>query len=580
MNNKREFDLKMHSSVSLSPPDLCVCPRWSPLANCEPQDHTSLNECRAGSHVLPRPFPRPFVRIPRSVRPLASPTARVSSEGAPGTMGDLGDFEDEKELSRSVGRHPAGPSGSSRRRRAGSEGEIGHRGTWEFGSKGEIGHRGTWEFGSKGEIGHRGTWKFGSEGEIEHRGTWEFDLRRVVRLKSFRSFSDVAQEYSHGEEYGKGGSKPTGGNSDVRAASTTHDRPRRTRKYVSGDTTRAHGRVPYPSDCDGSFVDTGFSDGDAQYEANARHRISGSDPPGNLLVPHTFPADTGTSRNTVLNKTTHADVISSADMNRMNKPASHTDNKQIVEKNETRLARKSTHNSVRTDLAGGPSKPRSRLCRPKKRERRYLSSGVPQLGHGRGGGRSNRKAFPKRRLEGGRYSILLRRGQRTAPSAQRDLEGQLVLNMRRVEHHNETRSVYDVEEVVDPEINDCFCEYSSQLKCLGERITKIPSRIVGNVTWFIVRMSSVQHLDVEVMAQYPSLRIMSLEENNLTAIPRGVFSKQNILKHLYMSKNNIRTLDKDSCQGLRSLLTFFLDKNSLEIVELSCFIHTPALITL
>ncbi|ROT83782.1 hypothetical protein C7M84_022965 [Penaeus vannamei] len=464
----------MHSSVSLSPPDLCVCPRWSPLANCEPQDHTSLNECRAGSHVLPRPFPRPFVRIPRSVRPLASPTARVSPEGPRDTMGDLGDFEDEKELSRSVGRHPAGPSGSSRRRRAGSEGEIGHRGTWEFGSQGEIGHR----------------------------GTWEFDL------KSFRSFSDVAQEYSHGEEYGKGGSKPTGGNSDVRAASTTHDRPRRTRKYVSGDTTRAHGRVPYSSDCDGSFVDAGFSDGAAQDETNARHRISGSDPPGNLLVPHTFPADTGISRNTVLNKTTHADVISSADMNRMNKPASHTDNKQIIEKNETRLARKSTHNSVRTDLAGGPSKPRSRLCRPKKRERRYLSSGVPQLGHGRGGGRSNRKAFPKRRLEGGRYSILLRRGQRTAPSAQRDLEGQLVLNMRRVEHHNETRSVYDVEEVVDPEINDCFCEYSSQLKCLGERITKIPSRIVGNVTWFIVRMSSVQHLDVEVMAQYPSLRIM------------------------------------------------------------------------
>ncbi|XP_047494569.1 relaxin receptor 2-like [Penaeus chinensis] len=427
------------------------------------------------------------------------------------------------------------------------------------------------------------------EGELGHRSTWKFDLRRVMHFRSLRSFNDVTQEYSHSKEDGERVSKPTWGKSNVGTGRKINNRLRRTGKYATEITATARERISYSSACDSSIVDTEFCDGVAQDKTSARLRISGAGPPGSLLVSHTIPANTDLSSNTDLNKATHADIISSLGMNRVSKTASHVDlkreifkqqNKQTIEKNETGLPGKPTHDSVGFDLAGGPCKPRSRLCRPKKRERRYLNSGVPQMGHGHGGGRSNRKPFPKKRLEAGRYNILLRRGQGTAPPPEKDLQGQLILNMRRVEHHNETRSAYDVEEVVDPEINDCFCEYSSQLKCLGERITKIPSRIVGNVTWFIVRMSSVQNLDVEVMAQYPSLRIMSLEENHLTSIPRGVFSHQNVLKHLYMSKNNIRNLYKDSCQGLRSLLTFFLDKNSLEVVELSCFAHTPALITL
>ncbi|XP_063594844.1 uncharacterized protein LOC134771809 [Penaeus indicus] len=473
-------ELIMDLLDSMKKCDLCVCPRWSSLANCEPEpkDNTSMSECKAGSDVLPRPFPSPFVRNPRSERPLTSPIAHVSPHAPPVKKGEVGDFADGKEyiLSRSsADRLRAGPPAGPRRRRAHSEGELGHR------------------------------------------SPWNFDLRRVMRFKPFRSFSDVTQEYSHSKEDGERVSKPTWGTSNVGTGRKMNNRLRRTGEYATEITTTARKRLSYSVACDSSFVDTGFCDGVAQDKTSARLHISAAGPPGSLLVSHTLPANTDLSSNTDLNKATHADMISSSGMNRVSKTASHVDlktektkqqNKQTIEKNETGLAGKPTHDSVGFDLAGGPCKPRSRLCRPKKRERRYLSSGVPQMGHGHGGGRSNRKPFPKKRLEGGRYNILQRRGQGTAPPPERDLQGQLILNMRRVEHHNETRSAYDVEEVVDPEINDCFCEYSSQLKCLGERITKIPSRIVGNVTWFIVRMSSVQNLEVEVMAQYPSLRIM------------------------------------------------------------------------
>ncbi|XP_047494628.1 uncharacterized protein LOC125042785 [Penaeus chinensis] len=560
-------ELIMELLDSMRKCDLCVCPRWSSLANCEPQpkDNTSIGECKTRHDVLPRPFPRPFFRNPRSDRPLTSPANHFAAHAPPTKEGELGDFDDKREhkSSRSrVGRQPAGPSSSGLRRRRGYP-----------------------------------------EGEIGLRTVWKFDLPRVMHFKALRSFNDV--EDSQNKEYGDMATKPTRRNKNKIYEGLT-----RTRKFATQDTASSQKLTSDPLACDTPFVDTALCGGVLQDETDARHSISGTGPLGSLSVSHAFPTNTGIPSNNNINKTTFKNMIhklpqilkttppksihtleasasSPTALNEVGKAISRAGlnsqkfehgKKRITEKNETGFAEK--QNSVRFDPAGGSCPPWSRLCRPKKRERRYLSSGVPQMAHGHVGARSNLKPFPKRRLEDSLYNILLRRGQGTALPPLKDLEGPLILNMRRVEHHNETRSAYDAEEVVDPEINDCFCEYSSQLKCLGKRITRIPSGVVGNVTWFIVRMSSVRHLDIDVMAQYPSLRIMSLEENHLTSIPRGVFFNQNVLKHLYMSKNHIKYLHKDSCQGLRSLLTFFLDKNGLEFAELSCFMHTPSLVTL
>ncbi|ROT63022.1 hypothetical protein C7M84_019101 [Penaeus vannamei] len=563
-------ELIMELLDSMKKCDLCVCPRWSPLANCEPQseDNMSISECKTRIDVLSRSFPpRPFVRNPRSDRPLPSPAAQLDLQAPSAKKDALGVFGEYESSRRKLGRNPAGLSSSGlRRRRAHPEGELGHRTAWKFDHPQEV------------------------------------DFKA---FRTFNSFNDVALEHSRSKEYGDTASKATWRTKNIRTVSKTLDKLRRTRKFVTEDTTSIHKSISDSSACDTSFVDTVLCDGVAQGETSTRHSISGRGPLGSLSPSHAFPADTARSSNNDMNKATYTDMIdkvphisekttsdslhvlkastpSPGGVNEVDETASHErlkietlEHRNKRTENESGLAER--HNSVKADPTSGPCKPRSSLCRPKKRERRYLSSVVPQMAHG---SFSNRKPFPRRHLEDGRYNILLRRGQGTPPPPRKDLQGQLILNMRRVEHHNETQSAYDVEEVVDPEINDCFCEYSSQLKCLGERITRIPSRVVGNVTWFIVRMSSVRHLDVDVMAQYSSLRIMSLEENHLTSIPRAVFSNQNVLKHLYMSKNQIRYLHKDSCQGLRSLLTFFLDKNNLEIVELACFVHTPVLVTL
>ncbi|XP_063590136.1 uncharacterized protein LOC134767017 [Penaeus indicus] len=503
--------------------DLCVCPRWSSLANCKPQpkDNTSISECRTRHNVLPRSFPRSFARNPRSARPLTSPAEHLAAHAPPATKGEPGDFENKREHKssrRRVSRHPAGPSSSGLRRRRGHP-----------------------------------------EGEIGLGTAWNFDLPRVMHFNALRSFSDA--EDSQNKEYGDMGTKPTRRNNKIRAENKIHEGLTRTRKFATQDTASSQKPTSDPLACDTPFVDTALCGGVLQDETDARHSISGTGPLGSLSVSHAFPTSTGISSNNNINKTTFTDMIhrlpqiletttpksihtlkasvsSPAAVNEVGKTTSRAGlnsknlehgKKRITEKNEIGFAEE--QNSMRSDPAGGSCPPWSRLCRSNKREKRHLSSGVPQMGHGHLGARSSLKPFSKRRLEGGRYSILFRRGQGTALSPLKDLEGQLILNMRRVEHHNENRSAYDMEEVVDPEINDCFCEYSSQLKCLGKRITRIPSGVVGNVTWFIVRMSSVRRLEVDVMAQYSSLRIMSLEENHLTSIPRGVFFNQNVLKH-------------------------------------------------
>lgn len=326
-----------------------------------------------------------------------------------------------------------------------------------------------------------------------------------MRFEYLRSLNDVAPGNSDRKEYGKIIGKTTRRNLNVRAVSKIHDRLRRARKSPAQETTSADKPILDSTACNTPFVDRAFCDDIIQKESSERHYFHDAGPPGSLHIPRILPTHTGMSTN--LNKATYKNIAnkppqvldkatpnnihtltipasSSTSMKRMGRiqkdakiEASEEQSKKESAKNETGPAEKSTHNSLRSDLRGGP-------CKPRSRERRYLSSGVPQIGQGLGGVQSSRNSFPKRRLGDGRYSVVPHlRTPGTGAPLQKDLEGQVILNMRRVEDQNETRSAYDVGEAMDPEVNDCFCEYRSHVKCLGEGITKIPSRIVGNVTW-------------------------------------------------------------------------------------------------
>ncbi|KAG7161903.1 Relaxin receptor 2-like 2, partial [Homarus americanus] len=69
----------------------------------------------------------------------------------------------------------------------------------------------------------------------------------------------------------------------------------------------------------------------------------------------------------------------------------------------------------------------------------------------------------------------------------------------------------------------------------------------------------------------------NIKGSEVFSLDAAVMSQYSTLTTLYLSKNFIQEIHHKNCFGLRTLLRLFLDRNRLYRVDLTCFIHTPAL---
>ncbi|XP_019619883.1 PREDICTED: leucine-rich repeat-containing protein 15-like [Branchiostoma belcheri] len=148
----------------------------------------------------------------------------------------------------------------------------------------------------------------------------------------------------------------------------------------------------------------------------------------------------------------------------------------------------------------------------------------------------------------------------------------------------------------------CSCVSSPPyftVTCNSPNLTSVPSGVPRNCTGFVIRGTKVSALrngdlaglpnlntiyfdnnqifTVEVDAFVPSLTYIEMVQNEISALPAGVFGRLKKLTSLDMRWNRIKSIPKGCIKDLPLLQVVYLEGNGLESIEVGAFSNTSKL---
>ncbi|XP_014889325.1 leucine-rich repeat LGI family member 2-like [Poecilia latipinna] len=123
----------------------------------------------------------------------------------------------------------------------------------------------------------------------------------------------------------------------------------------------------------------------------------------------------------------------------------------------------------------------------------------------------------------------------------------------------------------------CTCSKET-LICVGA--SQIPRTIPTEINSLSVVNGSVAEITEGMFALMPSLQLLLLNSNSLTAIKDDAFSGLSHLEYLFIERNKIDTITKNAFRGLRTLTHLSLANNKIRFLPRDLFFDLDSLLEL